>query len=187
MTNATEEKDDKAIIYEYIKGDQKALEFLVKRYLKPIYSFVYRNIGDVEAAEDVTQEVFVKVWKNIRKFDLNKDFKPWIFQIAKNASIDYLRKRKTVPFSKFENSLGQNMLTETLAEKGPNLIESLNIKTEFEKAIGSLSEKDKNLMQLRHSQGMSFKEIAQNMNLSINTIKSQYRRTIKNMQRKATK
>ena len=96
MTDIPEEKNDKAIIYEYLKGDQRALEFLVKKYIKPIYSFVYRNVGDVEAAEDITQEVFIRVWKNIRRFDLNKDFKPWIFQIAKNASIDYLRKRKSL-------------------------------------------------------------------------------------------
>jgi RNA polymerase sigma-70 factor (ECF subfamily) len=187
MANISEEKDDKTIIFEYLSGTQEALEFLVKKYIKPIYSFVYRNVGDVEAAEDITQEVFIRVWKNIRKFDLNKEFKPWIFQIAKNASIDYLRKRKTIPFSRFENSQGQNMLTETLMEKGPSLIESLNTKTEFEKTISGLSEKDKSLMQLRHSQGMSFKEIAQKMNSSINTIKSRYRRTIKNMQKKATK
>ncbi|HQK63918.1 MAG TPA: sigma-70 family RNA polymerase sigma factor [Candidatus Staskawiczbacteria bacterium] len=187
MTDIPEEKNDKAIIYEYLKGDQRALEFLVKKYIKPIYSFVYRNVGDVEAAEDITQEVFIRVWKNIRRFDLNKDFKPWIFQIAKNASIDYLRKRKTIPFSRFENSQGQNMLTETLIQKSPELIETLNTKTEFEKTISGLSEKDKNLIQLRHSQGMSFKEIAQKMNSSINTIKSRYRRTIKNMQKKATK
>jgi len=188
MTDAMpEEKDDKTIIFEYLKGDQKALEFLVKKYLNHIYSFIYKNVGDPEAAEDITQEVFVRVWKNIRKFDLNKDFKPWIFQIAKNASIDYLRKRKTIPFSRFENSQGQNMLTETLADNGPGILERLNTKTEFEKAIVGLSEKDKNLIQLRHSQGMSFKEIAQKMNSSINTIKSRYRRTIKNMQKKATK
>lgn len=188
MTDAMpEEKDDKTIIFEYLKGDQKALEFLVKKYLNHIYSFIYKNVGDPEAAEDITQEVFVRVWKNIRKFDLNKDFKPWIFQIAKNASIDYLRKRKTIPFSRFENSQGQNMLTETLADNGPGMLERLNTKTEFEKAIVGLSEKDKNLIQLRHSQGMSFKEIAQKMNSSINTIKSRYRRTIKNMQKKATK
>ena len=187
MTDIPEEKNDKAIIYEYLKGDQRALEFLVKKYIKPIYSFVYRNVGDVEAAEDITQEVFIRVWKNIRRFDLNKDFKPWIFQIAKNASIDYLRKRKTIPFSRFENSQGQNMLTETLIQKSPELIETLNTKTEFEKTISGLSEKDKNLIQLRHSQGMSFKEIAQKMTSSINTIKSRYRRTIKNMQKKATK
>lgn len=187
MADISEEKDDRTIIYEYLKGDQRALEFLVKKYLKPIYSFVYRNIGDVEEAEDVTQEVFVKVWKNIRKFDLNKDFKPWIFQIAKNASIDYLRKRKTIPFSRFENNQGQNILTETLTKNGPDMLESLNTKTEFEKAIAELSEKDKNLIQLRHSQGMSFKEISQKMNSSINTIKSRYRRTIKNIQKKATK
>ena len=181
----TEEKDDKTIIYEYLRGDERALEFLVKKYLKPIYSFVYKNIGDTEAAEDVTQEIFVKVWKNIRKFDLNKDFKPWIFQIAKNASIDYLRKRKTVPFSKFENSQGQNMLLETITDSNPDALKTLNDKTEIETLMRGLSAKEKELMRLRHTQGMSFKEISQKMAESINTIKSRYRRTIASIRKKS--
>ena len=51
-------------------------------------------------------------WKNIKKFDQNKNFKPWIFQIAKNTSIDYLRRKKSIPFSRFENEKGQNLLVE---------------------------------------------------------------------------
>jgi len=174
----TEEKDDKTIIYKYLQGNEESLEFLVKKYIKPIYGFAYKNVGDASAAEDVTQEVFVKVWKNIRKFDLQKDFKPWIFQIAKNTSIDYLRKRKTVPFSRFENEHGQNILTETMADKKQNLLESLDTRREFAEIMESLSKKDRQLIGMRHSQGMSFREIAKSLQQSINTIKSRYRRII---------
>ena len=91
--------EDKKLIQQYLKGDSKSLDFLIAKYLKMIYSFVYKNVGSQSDAEDITQEVFVKVWKNLKKFDQKKSFKPWIFQIAKNTSIDFLRKRKTIPFS----------------------------------------------------------------------------------------
>lgn len=179
-----EEKDDQTIIYEYLQGDEQALEILVKRYLKPIYSFIYKNIGDTVAAEDITQEVFVKVWKNIRRFDLQKEFKPWIFQIAKNASIDHLRKRKTIAFSKFENKNGQNVLTETLADTKTDLIESISNKNEFKSIIEKIPEKDKQILELRHTQGMSFKEISDSLNKSINTIKSRYRRILASIKKR---
>lgn len=65
---------DAQLIAAYLKGDEKAFEILVKRYLKPIYSFIYKNIGNPEAAEDITQETFVKVWKNLKKFKHDKKF-----------------------------------------------------------------------------------------------------------------
>jgi len=178
MQNTEEEKNDKDIISQYLKGDEKSLEFLVKKYLKPIYGFVYKNVGDINIAEDITQEVFVKVWKNLRKFNLEKEFKPWIFKIAKNASIDYLRKKKSIPFSRFENKNGQNILIETLESNDKNLTESINNKKEFLDIIEKLPKKDQEVIDLRYIQGMSFKEIAKSLKKSINTIKSQYRRII---------
>ena len=105
----TELIEDKILIQQYLKGDEKSLEILIARYLKPIYSFVYKNVGNPSEAEDITQEVFIKIWKNIKKFDQNKNFKPWIFQIAKNTSIDFLRKKKSIPFS--FNILSSNQFT----------------------------------------------------------------------------
>jgi len=175
------EKSDSEIIQQYLKGDEQSLEVLIKKYLKPIYGFIYKNVGDVAAAEDITQEVFVKIWKNLKKFDQNKEFKPWLFQIAKNASIDYLRKKKTIPFSRFENEKGQNVLTENMKDETPNLLEVLNNKKTLTMVMETLSEKDQKLIKLRHTDGLSFKEIADTMQESINTIKSRYRRIIINL------
>ena len=87
-------ESDKQLIINYLKGDEKSLELLIQSYLKPIYSFVYRCTGNTQDAEDVTQEVFVKVWRNLKKFDQRKSFKTWIFAIAKNTAFDHLKKRK---------------------------------------------------------------------------------------------
>lgn len=176
--------EDTELIQKYLKGDEKSLEILVAKYLKPIYSFIYKNVGSVNDAEDIAQEVFVKVWKNIKKFDQKKNFKPWLFQIAKNASIDYLRKKKTIPFSKFENEKGQNILLESMVALPLNLIERLSDKRVLAVAMQNLSTKEQKIIQMRHEQGMSFQEIADTFEESINTVKSRYRRTLANMKAK---
>ena len=86
-------KSDNEIIIQYLNGDKDAFTEIVNRYLKLIYNFTYRLVGNEKVAEDISQEVFLKAWKNIKKFDLEKNFKTWIFSIAKNTAIDYLRKR----------------------------------------------------------------------------------------------
>ena len=175
------EIDDKEIIKKYLEGDEKSLEILIKKYLSSIYGFIFKNVGDINSAEDITQEVFIRIWKNLKKFDQKKEFKPWIFQIAKNASIDYLRKKKSIPFSRFENEKGQNVLTENLSDSSPNLLKILNDKKSLTAIMETLPKKDKNLLNLRHKDGLSFKEIADITNESVNTIKSRYRRIIINL------
>jgi RNA polymerase sigma-70 factor, ECF subfamily len=170
--------EDRKLIQQYLKGDEKSLELLIQKYLKPIYRFIYKNVGNQEAAEDITQEVFVKIWKNIKKFNQNKDFKPWIFQIAKYASIDYLRKKKSIPFSRFENEKGQNSLIESFVDKQPNLLEALSNKKTLSLALSFLTDYDQKIINLRHNDGMSFREISETLQESINTVKSRYRRII---------
>src|SRR3989338_146778 len=97
-----EDRSDQQLIADYLTGDEKSLKILYGRYLKPIYSFVYRYVGGGQDVEDVTQDAFVKVWRNLKKFDQNKSFKTWIFSIAKNTAIDFLKKKKAIPFSEFD-------------------------------------------------------------------------------------
>jgi len=169
---------DKELIQKYLQGDSGALDLLIERYLKLIYGFVYKNVGGAADAEDITQEVFVKVWKNIKKFDQEKSFRPWIFQIAKNASIDFLRKKKSIPFSRFENEQGQNALVDNIATPPLNLIEKLSDKQTIITAMKGLGEKEQKLINMRNIEGLSFREIAENLKESINTIKSRYRRAL---------
>lgn len=177
-----ETSEDNQLINKYLKGDEKSLELLINKYLKSIYSFVYKNIGNPAESEDLTQEIFLKIWKNLKKFDKSKNFKPWLYQIARNTAIDYLRKKKAIPFSRFQTESGQNILLDTLTDDSKDLLEDLHKKDIIEKVTLSLDTNERKLIDLRHKQGMSFQEISDIFKESINTIKSRYRRIIKNLE-----
>jgi RNA polymerase sigma-70 factor, ECF subfamily len=178
-----DKKQDIRLIQQYLNGDEKSLEFLVNKYVGQIYNFVYKNVGSPTDAEDITQETFIKVWKNMKKFDQNKSFKPWIFQIARNTAIDFMRKKKSIPFSKFEDEKGKNILLENIASAPANIIEVLSDRRVLATAIQGLNEKEQKIIELRHSEDLSFKEIAKIFKESINTVKSRYRRTLSNMKK----
>lgn len=172
---------DQKLIAGYFKGDEKSLEILIKRYLKPIYSFTYRYAGNSYDAEDITQEVFVKMWRNLKKFKRRKSFKTWIFTIAKNTSIDWLKKKKTILFSEFENEAGENMLTETLVDPAPlpqELLERAGVAQMLSSAMERLSSKYRMVLFLRYNDHFTFKEIAETLREPLNTVKSRHRRAL---------
>ena len=81
------------VIYE-------AFAVIVERYVSSIYKFSYRYVRNGPDAEYIAQETFLRAWKSLKKFDQSKNFKTWIFAIAKNASLDLLKKKKPMPFSR---------------------------------------------------------------------------------------
>lgn len=175
------ERNDEKLVAEYLKGDEKSLEILIKQYLKPIYSFVYRYVGDTADAEDITQEAFVRMWRNIKKFDQQKNFKTWIFSIAKNASIDFLRKKKAIPFSEFENEEGGNAIIDTLVDPAPlpdEIIERADMVHLLTSALEKLSPKYRMVLFLRYNDHFTFREIAESLSEPLHTIKSRHRRAL---------
>ncbi|MFA6146272.1 MAG: sigma-70 family RNA polymerase sigma factor [Patescibacteria group bacterium] len=175
------EINDEQLIKKYLKGDEKSLEILIQQYLKPVYHFVYHYVNSVSDAEDITQEVFVRMWKNIRKFDRQKKFKTWLFSIAKNASIDFLRKKKTLPFSVFTDEKGNNILADTLKDNSPlpdEILEQKNAAQSLYSAIKKLSPKYRLVLGRHYNDDFTFREIAQSLNEPLHTIKSRYRRAL---------
>jgi RNA polymerase sigma-70 factor (ECF subfamily) len=175
------DRSDQQLIACYLKGDENSLEVLIKQYLKPIYSFVYRYIGNSQEAEDVTQEVFIKVWRNLRKFNRQKSFKTWIFSIAKNTCIDTFKKKKTIPFSEFEDEEGKNVLMETIADPAPlanELLERTDITKILTSAIEKLLPKYRRVLFLRYNDYFTFKEIADVLGEPFQTVRSQHRRAL---------
>lgn len=175
-----EEKDEN-LVKRYLHGDEKALEILIKRYLKAVYNFVYYYTKNASDAEDITQDVFIRVWKKIKKFDQRKNFKSWLFGIARNAAIDFIRQKKAVPFSSFETGEGQNYFTETVRDVAslPDEVMLKNDLTSFlAPAVDKLSADDQEIIQLRHDDDLTFREIAQKLQAPLNTVKSRYRRAL---------
>jgi len=160
-------KDDAQLVGQYLDGDEKSLEILIKRYLKPIFSFVYKYIGNNQEAEDITQDVFVKVWRNLKKFDKNKKFKTWIFSIAKNTSIDWLKKKRAIPMVE---------LPELLKDERNTIKDDLI--NGFEIMIKNLSPQHREVLTLYYDNDFNFREIAENLGQSLNTVKSRHRRAI---------
>jgi len=174
-------KTDVIIIKEYLEGNEAALETLIARYLKPVYGFAYRYAQNASDAEDITQEVFVRVWKNIKKFDENRNFKTWIFSIAKHAALDLLKKKRAFSFSQFETHDGENPLLETLADPLP-LQDELSVQKSItevvERAIQQLSPRYRAVVISHFRDQFTFREIAESLNESLNTTKSRYRRAL---------
>ncbi len=175
------EFSDSQLVSQYLKGDKKALEVLIARYLKPVYGFIYTLTGETSEAEDLTQEVFIKMWKHLKSFKPDHNFKTWLFTIAKNTAIDYLRKKKAIPFSQFENEEGENLLMETLADNSPlpdKIFEQADLANLLNTAIDKLPARYKQILFLYFNEHFTFQEIAEIMNESINTVKSRQRRAL---------
>ena len=175
------EINDEQLVKKYLKGDEKSLEILIQQYLKPVYNFVYYYVNSASDAEDITQEVFVRMWKNLKRFDQQKKFKTWLFSIAKNASIDFLRRKKTLPFSNFDDEKGDNILMDTLKDSSPlpdEILEQKNETQSLSSAIKKLSPKYRLVLDKHYNNDLTFREIAQSLNEPLHTIKSRYRRAL---------
>ncbi len=180
---------DEQLIQKYLRGDEAALRVLFARYLKPVYNFVYHYIDNQGDVEDITQDVFVSAWKNLKKFDQTKKFKTWIFTIAKNASLNWLKKKKPALFSEFSARGGsafggeeeENVLIESFRDPAPLPDELFSQKQSAEKlafAAEKLSFNYQTILSLRYNDRFTFQEIADFLGESLNTIKSRHRRAL---------
>lgn len=171
--------EDENLILLYRRGNEAAFATLTKRYLAEAYGFARKYVGDSDKAEDIVQDAFLKAWKSLASFDLNKKFRPWIFTIIKNTALDYLRRREDVPFSSFEKD-GISVL-ENLIESGEDVAASLDVKNLAAKArlaVSELPDKYRKAIDLHIDSELSFNEAAKLLESSINTVKSRYRRGI---------
>jgi RNA polymerase sigma-70 factor, ECF subfamily len=170
--------EDKQLVDNFLAGDDSAFSELVKKYLKPVYNFLYHFVSDREALDDITQETFIKAWKNIKKFDRERSFKVWIFSIAKNTAFDYLKKKKTIPFSNFTDDEGNNKL-ENIGEDSilPDeiLIRADSAKI-LEEKLKKIPDIYRIILTMHYKDDFSLQEIAKILGKPYNTIKSQHQR-----------
>ncbi len=181
-----QENSDENLVKAYLRGDQKSLDVLVKRYFRQIYFFVLKYARTPQDSEDITQEVFLKVWRHLKRFDQKKSFRAWVFTIAKNSALDFLKKKKEIPFSKFENSEGRNFLIETLVDNSispGDLAEKKDSFRELNSVIEKFSLKCQRIFSLRYLSQFTFQEIADEMEEPLSTIKSRHRRTMQSVKK----
>lgn len=179
---------DEELVALYSKGENVAFDVLLLRHKNRIYSYVFYIVKDRELAEDIFQETFVKVITTIKqgRYVESGKFSSWITRIAHNLIIDHYRQEKTenhIPNSDMNTDVFNNReLSEGTVED--NLI-STQVKVDIRKLVAALPDNQKEVLVMRYYQNMSFKEIADATNVSINTALGRMRYAILNMRRMA--
>ncbi len=174
-------RSDRELIATYLEGDRQALDVLVARYFRQIYGFAAHWAGNATDAEDITQETFVKAWRNLKKFDQERNFKTWLLAIAKNTALDFIKKKKPLPFSAFENDAGDNTLMETLADAAPlphEMLERKEMGGIVKDTLKKLSPKQRLGLALRYTDDLTFRVIAERLAEPLHTVKSRNRRAL---------
>jgi RNA polymerase sigma-70 factor, ECF subfamily len=173
------EENDEYLIGEYLEGNQETLKLLIDRYTPSIYNFVARFVG-ADNSPDIVQDVFVKVWKNIKKFDAKRaSFKTWIFKITRNTVTDYLRKKKNLPFSSLdteEESFEAGIKDEEILPDAALL--KLEDKELLNKLLNEIPVYYREVLILYYQEDMTFSEIGTLLDKPLNTVKSYHRRAL---------
>ena len=165
---------DYELVQTAVAGREASFEELVRRYQRPIAAYVYRMVGDYDAALDLTQEVFIKVYNSLARYRSEYKFSTWIYKIAHNAAIDHLRRyavREQALTNGFdverrEVSIESRRLTpEQESERNER-------RSEIELVVQMLPAAYRELIVLRHSQDLSYDEIADVTGLPLGTVKN---------------
>jgi RNA polymerase sigma-70 factor, ECF subfamily len=169
-------REDTRLIHEALKGNQAAYKKLLKKYHDQIFHLISRIVRNKEQVEDLTQEAFVKAFASLRNFNEEYAFSTWLYKIATNSSIDYIRKRKLDTFSidkpiAMEESEYSFELPDTTYQPDKSIIQRQRAVL-IEEAINSLPEKYKRVIILRHTEERDYAEIAKMLKLPIGTVKA---------------
>lgn len=180
---------DKELVTIYIKGDEIALQELVNRHRSRIYSYILSTIKNKALAEDFFQDTFIKVIKTLKggKYNEEGKFLPWVMRISHNLMIDYFRKEKR--FRKVSGKSRDNEeydVFSTIGYDELNMEERLikaQVKADVKELIERLPDEQKEVVKLRHYYDMSFKEISDITNVSINTALGRMRYALINLRK----
>ena len=169
------DSDEQELVARVQKGDREAFTPLMYKYQQKIYNLIYRKVRNHETAEDLCQEVFLKAWQALPNFKGQSLFYSWLYQIAVNRSIDFLRKRNRQHVTGFEE-LPQNAddtLQMTEVQPSPcALLERKELEQIILKAVYQLPLSQRSAFYLRHWDGLPIKEIASRLDKSENTVKT---------------
>lgn len=165
---------DRELVVSAINGLEGGFEELVRRYQRPISAYVYRMVGDYDAALDLTQEIFIKVYGSLARYRSEFKFSTWIYKIAHNCAVDYLRRN---------NGREQSLMGGTEADQYELPIESKRPspeqesereerRLEIESVVRSLPGVYRELIILRHSQDLTYEEIVEVTSLPLGTVKN---------------
>lgn len=167
-------QDDKWVVLA-VRGDEKAYYHLTQKYKKPLYFHVRKMIRNVDFAEDLVQDIFLKAFKSLKNYKNDYAFSTWLYRIATNHTIDYLRKKKLETFSIHAEDAEDSQPAIQLADEGSYSDEPIirqERKNKVHEAIDQLPEKYREVILKRHIEEKSYQEIAKEMDIPLGTVKA---------------
>jgi RNA polymerase sigma-70 factor, ECF subfamily len=168
---------DELLVARVCAGEVQLYGEIIRRYERPIVNFIYRMIGDYEQSLDLAQEVFFKAYRSLDRFDPTFRFSTWLYRIASNRSIDHLRKQSPTLLSLDDTGDseggGERVVQLRCPGRGPEeLLSSRELGDRIGEAIDSLPVPYRELILLRHLQGMAYEDIARVKGLPLGTVKN---------------
>ncbi len=159
--------DDSLLIKRYKEGDEDAFDSLFEKYHQPIYSICYRFVRNEEDAKEITQDVFLRIYRNLKKFNEKSKFFTWVYRITVNTCISFKRKFHS---------------TEELDGSFPAQQErNIALKKAIDDAMAKLPERQRMTFILRHYEGYTFDEIGEIMDITTGAAKANHFQAIKKL------
>ena len=183
------ELNDQELVQAYIKGDPSAIETLITRHRSKVYTYILLTIKKQQLAEDLFQETFIKVIQSLRggKYKDNGRFLSWVIRIAHNLIIDHFRKEKQMNSISNDDTEVDLFNSKKFSDKNiEEIIVSSQIRSELRTLINELPTDQREVVLLRHYGELSFKEIADQTGVSINTALGRMRYALINLRKMIT-
>jgi RNA polymerase sigma-70 factor (ECF subfamily) len=174
--------DDIAVVATFLAGESRAFEELVDRYQARLLNFVYRTIGDRDRAEDLVQEVFIRVHRHLHRFDRTKKFSTWIYTIASNLAKNELRNRSRNPLIFFQSMRSEQdeedrpLQFEDATSRPDDMYRKRHLRQLVEESVAALPAHHRQVFVLRELEGKSYEEIADITACNLGTVKSRLNR-----------
>jgi RNA polymerase sigma-70 factor (ECF subfamily) len=181
-------QNEQMLIDRFCSGDQMAFYDLVGRHKKKIYYLAYDITGDHQEAEDISQEVFIKMYRSLKNFRRDAKVSSWLYKITFNTCIDALRKKTSKSSSSLDEAEQMNIIEDPLVGKSfsfdPELdAEASQIQKQIAKSLENISPKERSVFVMRHYNDLKLNEIAEIMNVKIGTVKSLLFRAVKKLRK----
>ena len=181
-----QQRTDQDLVKRFIQGDQTSIEVLINRHKNKVFTYIILIVKNQSLAEDIFQDTFIKVIKSLKegKYKDNGKFVSWVIRIAHNLTIDHFRKEKQINTYSNEDYEADIFNSRKLSE---STVEDIMVETQIIKEvrllIDELPEDQKQVILLRHYGGLSFKEIADQTDVSINTALGRMRYALINLRK----
>jgi RNA polymerase sigma-70 factor, ECF subfamily len=167
--------DDRELVSRAQAEDKEAFEELIRRHQNRVFAVASRILRKREDVEDIAQQVFVKAYFSLKRFDQRAAFSTWLYKITVNECWDLLRKKKVRPLV-YESDLSEEQARQIITSEekvnpGPDISERLEARQRVERLLEGLDDRDRLMLILKEVEGFSIEEIAEVLNLNANTVK----------------